>query len=67
MYRKILVGTCLTEYCDHIFRFALNLAKEHSAKLWIYHGLGRLNMSEQKSKKPWRLQKPRWRKLMWAI
>ena len=48
MYKKILFGTCMTEYCDHIFNFALNLAKENDAKLWIYHGLGRLNLSEEK-------------------
>ena len=46
MYKKILFGTCLTEYCDHIFNFALNLAKENDAKLWIYYGLGRLNLDE---------------------
>ena len=46
MYKKILFGTCMTEYCDHIFNFALNLAKENDAKLWIYYGLGRLNGSE---------------------
>jgi len=45
-YKKILFGTCLTDYCDHIFNFALNLAKENDAKLWIYHGLGRLAGSE---------------------
>jgi nucleotide-binding universal stress UspA family protein len=48
MFKKILFGTCMTEYCDHIFNFALNLAKENDAKLWIYHGLGRLNLSEEK-------------------
>ena len=48
MYKKILFGSCLTEYCDHIFNYALNLAKENDAKLWIYHGLGRLNLSEEK-------------------
>ena len=48
MFKKILVGSCLTEYCDHIFNYALNLAKENDAKLWIYHGLGRLNLSEEK-------------------
>ncbi|MBW2607857.1 MAG: universal stress protein [Deltaproteobacteria bacterium] len=48
MFKKILFGTCLTEYCDHIFNFALNLAKENDAKLWIYHGLGRLNVSAEK-------------------
>ncbi len=48
MYKKILFGTCLTEYCDHIFTFALNLAKENDAKLWIYHGLGRLRLDKEK-------------------
>jgi nucleotide-binding universal stress UspA family protein len=48
MYKKILFGTCLTEYCNHIFNFALNLAKENDAKLWIYYGLGRLNLDESK-------------------
>ena len=47
MYKKILFGTCLSEYCDHIFNFALNLAIENNAKLWIYHGLGRLDLSEE--------------------
>lgn len=51
MYKKILFGTCLTDYCDHVFRFALNLAKEHGARLWIYHGLGRLNLSEEEANK----------------
>jgi nucleotide-binding universal stress UspA family protein len=46
MYKKILFGTCLTEYCNHIFNFALNLAQENDAKLWIYYGLGRLNLDE---------------------
>ena len=49
MNKKILFCTCLTEYCDHIFNFALNLAKESDAKLWIYHGLGRLNSSEEET------------------
>ena len=44
MLKKILFGTCLTEYCNHIFTYALNLSKENGAKLWIYHGLGRLNL-----------------------
>ena len=48
MFKKILFGTCLKEYCDHIVNFALNLAKENDAKLWIYHGLGRLNISAEK-------------------
>jgi nucleotide-binding universal stress UspA family protein len=48
MFKKILFGSCLTEYCDHIFNYALKLAKENDAKLWIYHGLGRLNLSEEK-------------------
>lgn len=44
MYKKILFSTCLTEYCDHIFNFALSLAKENDAKLWIFYGIGRLNV-----------------------
>jgi len=48
MFKKILFGSCLTKYCDHIFNYALNLAQENDAKLWIYHGLGRLNLSEEK-------------------
>jgi len=48
MFKKILFGSCLTEYCDHIFNYALNLARANDAKLWIYHGLGRLNLSEEK-------------------
>ena len=48
MYQKILFNTSLTEYCDHIFNFALNLALENDAKLWIYHGLGRLNGNKGK-------------------
>ena len=46
MYKKILFSTCLTEYCSHIFNFALSLAKENDAKLWIYYGIGRLNYDE---------------------
>ena len=38
MFKKILFGSCLTEYCDHIFNYALNLAKINDDKLWIYHG-----------------------------
>ena len=49
MVKKILFGTCLTEYCEHIFNFALNLAKENDAKLWIYYGIGRLNLDEAKT------------------
>ena len=48
MYKKILFGTCMTEYCDHIFNFALNLAKENEAKLLIFHGLGKLNLPVEK-------------------
>ncbi|MBW1636256.1 MAG: universal stress protein [Deltaproteobacteria bacterium] len=43
MYKKILYNTCLTEYCDHVFNFALNLAEENNARLLIYYGIGRLN------------------------
>ncbi len=49
MYKKILFGTCLTAYCDHIFNFALNLAIENNARLWIYHGLGRLDVNEEEA------------------
>jgi nucleotide-binding universal stress UspA family protein len=48
MYKKILFNTCLTEYCDHIFNFALNLAEQNKAKLWIFYGIGRLNYNEEK-------------------
>jgi len=51
MYKKLLFGTCLTEYCDYIFNFALNMAFENNAKLWIYHGLGRLDLSEEETTK----------------
>ena len=47
MYKKILFGTCLTDYCSYVFNFTLNLARENGAKLWIYHGLGHLNQSEE--------------------
>jgi nucleotide-binding universal stress UspA family protein len=46
MYKKILVGTCLTDYCSHIFNFALQLAQQNDARLWVYHGLGRLHMTQ---------------------
>lgn len=46
MYKKILFCACLTEFCEHGFKFSLKTAKENDARLWIYHGLGRLNMSE---------------------
>ena len=49
MYKKILIGSCLTAYCDHIFNFALNLAIENNARLWIYHGLERLDLSEEET------------------
>jgi len=43
MYKKILFSTSLTEYCNHVFAFVLNLAQENDAKLWIYYSIGRLN------------------------
>jgi nucleotide-binding universal stress UspA family protein len=49
MYKKILFCTCLTQYCEHIFRFSLNMAKENNAKLWIYNGVGRLNLSREET------------------
>jgi hypothetical protein len=33
MYKKILFPTCLKPYCDHIFKHALQMARDHSAKL----------------------------------
>ena len=51
MYKRILFSTCMTEYCEHVFTFALNMAKENNAKLWIYHSLGRLNLSEDETNK----------------
>ncbi|MBW1703614.1 MAG: universal stress protein [Deltaproteobacteria bacterium] len=45
MYKKILFCACLTEFCEHVFKFSLETAIENNAKLWIYHGLGRLNLS----------------------
>ncbi len=42
MYKKILFPTCLTEFCSHVFDFALRTAMEEKAKLWIYYGLGRV-------------------------
>ena len=47
MVNKILFGTCLTEYCDHVFNFTLNLAREYNAKLWIYHGMGAGKSAEE--------------------
>ncbi len=49
MYKKILFGTCLTDYCMHVFNFTLNLAKSSNAKLWIYHGLGRLRLGPEET------------------
>jgi len=46
MYKKILFCACLTEFCEHVFKFGLKTAMDNNAKLWIYHGLGRLNLSE---------------------
>ena len=47
MYKRILFPTCLKPYCDHIFRYALQMAMDNDAKLWIYHGLGRLKMDQK--------------------
>ncbi len=49
MYKKILFCTCLTEYCEHVFQFSLNMARENGARLWIYHGLGRLNLAQDET------------------
>ncbi len=48
MYKKILFGTCLTEYCNYIFKYALQLAEDNDAKLWIYYNLGRLDADKTK-------------------
>jgi len=48
MYKKILFNTCLTEYCDHIFNFTLNLVQENDASLWIYYGLGKMEADQSK-------------------
>jgi nucleotide-binding universal stress UspA family protein len=49
VYKKILFGTCLTDYCEPVFNYAFDLAKENNAKLWIFYGLGRLAMDEEKA------------------
>jgi nucleotide-binding universal stress UspA family protein len=46
MYKRILFPTCLTQFCEHIFTYVLNMAVENHAKLWIYYGLGRQNLKE---------------------
>jgi|GEM_PF-1189408 len=46
MYKKILFCACLTEFCEHVFNFSLKTAKDNNARLWIYHGLGRLNLND---------------------
>ena len=46
MYKKILFCACLTEFCEHVFNYSLETALNQNAKLWIYHGLGRLNLGE---------------------
>lgn len=49
MFKKILICTDLTKYCDHVVSYGLNMAKEHDARFWIYHGLGRLHLSEEET------------------
>ena len=49
MFKKILVCTDLTKYCDYVFSYGLNMAKEYDATLWIYYGLGRLHLSEEEA------------------
>ena len=49
MFQKILICTDLTKYCDHVFSYGLDMAKEYDARLWIYHGLGRLHLSEEET------------------
>jgi nucleotide-binding universal stress UspA family protein len=50
MFKKILICTDLSKYCNHVFNYGLNMAKESNARLWIYHGLGRLHLSEEETK-----------------
>lgn len=49
MFKKILVCTDLTKYCDYVFSYSLNMAKEYDATLWIYYGLGRLHLTEEET------------------
>ncbi|NVL90559.1 MAG: universal stress protein [Desulfobacterales bacterium] len=49
MFKKILICTDLSKYCDHVVSYGLNMAKEHDARFWIYHGLGRLHLSEKET------------------
>lgn len=49
MFKKILICTDLSKYCDHVVSYGLNMAKEHDARFWIYHGLGRLHLSEEET------------------
>jgi nucleotide-binding universal stress UspA family protein len=49
MFKKILVCTDLSKYCDLVISYGLNMAKEYDARLWIYHGLGRLHLGEEET------------------
>jgi len=49
MFKKQLFCTDLTDYCGHVFNHALNMAIKGDARLWIYHGLGRLHLSEKET------------------
>ncbi len=51
MYKKILFCACLTDFCEHVFKFSLKTSIDNNAKLWLYHGLGRLNLSENEVSK----------------
>jgi hypothetical protein len=48
MFKKKNFWILSNEILRSYFNYALNLAQENNAKLWIYHGLGRLNLSEEK-------------------
>jgi nucleotide-binding universal stress UspA family protein len=49
MIKKALFCTDLTRYCDYVFDYVLNAAIKYKARLWIYHGLGRVHLSDKKT------------------
>ena len=51
MFKKVLFCTDLTKYCEHVFDYVFNIVKEYDARLWIYHGLGRLHLGEEETDK----------------
>ena len=49
MFKKVLFCTDLTKYCDHVFGYVFNMVTKYHARLWIYHGLGRMHLSEKET------------------